>query len=370
VTEARVPEAHVSDEPTADWNALAVDQQGGHVYQGLEWAEHRRRSGWRPLFLSIGDRRVLALTRAWPVIGGSSAYIPRGPAPVADGAETGAVLWSATTALAARGVDVVAADPEVPADDDAFAEWLRRARFHPIEEIQPSRHRISLPLEPGVDEEDVFPVFAKATRQRIRKAEGAERVAVVRHDTKARDSGWGFETPRETADVALDRFYDLLEETGERRSFSFGPRAEFVRWWIAAHRAGLLVYLEARDGSADGTPLAGLVLYRHGARISTVHSGDHADSRRSHPGALHLLRWRAIQLAIRQACIEMDLGGVDVPGTRRQPRESDPTYGLYQHKMSFGGQWLELAGAHERVIRPNRYRAGRVISRLTRFVQR
>ena len=23
--------------------------------------------------------------------------------------------------------------------------------------------------------------------------------------------------------------------------------------------------------------------------------------------------------------------------------------GLYQHKRSFGGQWVELAGAHERV---------------------
>ena len=367
------PDVHVAEQPSADWNELAVERPGGHVYQGVEWAEHRRRSGWRPLFLSIGDdRRVLALTRAWPFAAGSSAYVPRGPTPVGDGASTGAALWGAVRALAAQGVDVVAADPEIPAGDADYAEWLRRARFRPIEEIQPSRHRIGLPLETGADEEAVFAAISKSTRQRIRKAEGAEGVVVVRHDDHASntDVGDGFAQPIETAGVALDRFYGLLEETGERRAFSFGPRADFVRWWTVAHAAGQLVYLEARDGSPRGSPLAGLVLYRHGGRLSTVHSGDHADSRRTHPGALHLLRWRAIQLAIRERCAEMDLGGVDVPGARREPTKSDPTYGLYQHKMSFGGRWIELAGAHERVIRPNRYRAGRVTSRLARLLRR
>jgi hypothetical protein len=45
-------------------------------------------------------------------------------------------------------------------------------------------------------------------------------------------------------------------------------------------------------------------------------------------------------------------------------------WGLYQHKLSFGGHWLELAGAHETVIRPNRYRAGRTASRLGRVMGR
>ena len=34
-------------------------------------------------------------------------------------------------------------------------------------------------------------------------------------------------------------------------------------------------------------------------------------------------------------------------------------WGLYQHKRSFGGEWLELTGAHERVLDANRYRLGR-----------
>ncbi len=180
--------------------------------------------------------------------------------------------------------------------------------------------------------------------------------------------GEGFTAPAESTDAALDRFYDLLLETGERRQFSFGPRGSFVGWWRAAHLAGHLVHLEAR--AADGEPLAGLLLYRHGERLSTVHSGDHATARRDHPGALHLLRWRAIQLAIREGRDEMDLGGADVAGARREPREGEPMWGLYQHKLSFGGHWLELSGAHEKVIRPNRYRIGRLAARLARAAGR
>lgn len=363
-------DARIEAEPTDDWDRLAVERPGGHVYQSRAWAEHRSRNGWRPRFVSVGDQRILALTRGWPLIGGGSAYLPKGPAPVVAGEELGAALWAATNALAAERIDVVASDAEVPASDHAYATWLRRARFLPIDEIHPARHRMSLPLGEGAEEETVFKGIAKATRQRIRHAE-KDGTVVARHDARAsgpEGAGEGFASPGEPADAALDRFYDLLLATGERLDFTFGPRHEYVAWWLAALGAGHLLYLEAR--AADGTELAGLVLYRHGRRLTTVHSGDRAEARKAHPGALHLLRWRAIQLAIREGCREMDLGGVDVAGARAEPKPGDPMHGLYQHKQSFGASWLELTGAHERVIRPRRYLAGRMVSRAARLVRR
>jgi lipid II:glycine glycyltransferase (peptidoglycan interpeptide bridge formation enzyme) len=352
-----------------DWDERTVDRAGGHVYQSRAWATHRAGAGWTPLHLVFDDdAAVLALRRDWPWIGGGSAYVPRGP--IAGGEPATATarrLAELTGHLAADGVDVVASDAEIPATT-GYRELLAAAGFHPVEEIQPSRHRIGLPLV-GADEGAALAGIAKSTRQRIRKAE-KEGVVVVRHDARLvrGEVGEGFDSPGEPSQVALDRFYDLLLETGERRQFSFGPRASFVGWWQAAHRAGHLVYLEA--WSSVGEPIAGLVLYRHGERLSTVHSGDHADARREHPGALHLLRWRAIQLAIREGRTEMDLGGVDVAGSRREPREGEPMWGLYQHKLSFGGQWIEMSGAHEKVIRQNRYRAGRLASRLAKVVRR
>ena len=356
-----------------DWDAQTVDAYGGHVYQSRAWAAHRGATGWVPRFLVADDGgRALALIRSWSLIAGGSAYLPRGPVPMgADAATLGLRLVAFADALARDGIDVVAADPEVPAAEGGFRAAIEAAGFHAIDEIQPSRHRVSLPLGPGSDEAAVFEAIAKSTRQRIRGAERAG-VAVVRHDARPAPEGVGegFVEPAESAEATLDRFYDLLLETGERRHFSFGPRAGFVAWWLAALRAGHLVYLEARADDASGEPLAGLILYRHGGRLSTVHSGDHASARSTHAGALHLLRWRAVQLAIREGCAEMDLGGVDVAGARGEPHDGDPLYGLYQHKASFGGRWLELTGAHERIYDPRGYRAGRVAGRLTRLVRR
>jgi serine/alanine adding enzyme len=363
-------EATVASEPTPDWDELAVDREGGHVYQSRAWAVHRARAGWRPRYVVAGELRILALTRPWPLVGGASAYLPKGPAPVAAGTSLGAGLWAATRALAGEGVDVLAVDAEVPASDESWREWLRRARFRPIEEIHPARHRMSLPLGPDADQDAVFKAIAKSTRQRIRKAE-KEGLLVVRHDARLEaDPGEGFTAGEPAASaVALDRFYDLLLATGERRHFSFGPRADYLAWWRAGLEAGHVVHLEALGGVGE-PPLAGLLLYRHGRRFTTVFSGDLDSTRRDHPGALHLLRWRAIQLAIRESCVEMDLGGVDVPGARHQPREGDEMYGLYQHKASFGATWVEMTGAHERVIRPRRYAAGRVLSRVARVAGR
>lgn len=365
-----------SDHDLADWDALAVDSPGGHVYQSVAWARHRETSGWRPRFLlTTDDAPVLSLERPWPTIGGSSAYLPRGP--VAAGtplAEAPVVLArrliEVTEALAADGVDVVATDAEVPAADRSYGDAIRAAGFAPIEEIQPSRHRIALPLEPGADERAVFGGISKSTRQRIGAAERGG-VVVARHDRRqAGGPGDGFVAPIEPSEVALDRFYDLLRETGDRKHFGFGARDRFVPWWVAALRAGHLVHLEAREAAADGPVLAGLVLYRHGGRLSTVHSGDHEASRTSHPGALHLLRWRAIQLAVREGASEMDLGGVDVTGARREPVEGEPMFGLYGHKRSFGGVWVELTGAHERILDGRGYALGRVAMRLQRLLKR
>ena len=360
------------------WDAAAVDAPGGHVLQSRAWAAHREAGGWRPRFLAAGEHRALALTRPWPVMGGGSAYIPRGPVGPgrpwtrdASGAAVGAALAGVSRQLGLQGVDVLAADPEVAAADTGYQAALADAGFHAIGEIQPSRHRMALALPADGDAAGVLEGVAKATRQRIRRAE-RDGVVVVCWDAASAAAGAGAEAPprfahpTEDGAAALRRFYDLLRATGDRRGFGFAGPGEFVSWWTRALAAGHLVYLEAREGAADGDVLGGLVLYRHGRRLSTAHSGDRAERRRDHPGAMHLLRWRAIELALAERRDEMDLGGVDVAGARRPPAPGEPTFGLYEHKRSFGAEWVALAGAQERVGSPVRYAVGRVAARLAR----
>jgi lipid II:glycine glycyltransferase (peptidoglycan interpeptide bridge formation enzyme) len=357
----------------ADWDRLTVRPPGGHVYQSTVWADQRARLGWLPLHVLIdAEHPALILLRSFRVVGGSSAYVPRGP--IVDSHDAGAAaagrVGALTTWLAGRGVVVVATDAEVPAADAAYGDGLRAAGFRPIPEIQPSRHRVSLDLARDTDDEAVRAGFSKSTRQRIT---GAERdgVIVERHDT----AGWEgahpiVEAPARPFGEAIDAFATLLEGTGERRGFRFGPRGVFIDWWMAAHAAGMLVYLDARDGRDPATSLGGLVLYRHGERLSTVHSADAPGVREAHPGVMHLLRWRAIQLAIREGCAEMDLGGVDTGPDHREPVEGDPMAGLYEHKRSFGAHWVAMTGAHERVTSPVRYAVGRVVARTSRVVGR
>ena len=357
------------------WDAAAVHAPGGHVFQSRAWARHTGGRGWRPRFLAAGDHRALVLERSWPVIGGASGYMVRGPvgpgrpwAADRSGEPLGAALVAMAAWLAGRGVDVLAADPEVAAGDAGYRRTLDAAGFRPIAELQPSRHRMALDLPANGDEGAVWDGIAKSTRQRIRQAERAGVVA-VRWDVAATPLGGASRASEQPAD-AFNRFFGLLRATGNRLGFDFAGEDEFLPWWRAAHADGLLVYLEAREGAADGDVLGGLVLYRHGTRLSTAHSADRAERRRDHPGAMHLLRWRAIQLALAEGRDEMDLGGVDVAGARRPPVQGEPTFGLYEHKRSYGAQWLELAGAQERVARPWRYGAGRLAARLARAASR
>lgn len=358
-----------SDADLAGWEARTVEVPGGHVYQSRTWAEHRSRSGWSARYVVFEDGgAALVLIRPWSFVGGASAYVPRGPVSAGEPAErTAERLAEITTYLAADGIDVVATDAEIPAAT-GYREQIRHLGFRPIPEIQPSRHRLSLALPADATDDAIHAGFTKSTRQRIKAAQGGD-LAIARYDTAGWPDGEGlFEAPIRPLDDALDRFYALLESTGGRRGFRFGPRAAFVPWWRMAHDRGLLVYLEADDGA--GEAVGGLILYRHGRRLTTVHSGDRDTARSEHPGLMHLLRWRAIQLAIREQCVEMDLGGVDTGPDHRQPIEGDPMFGLYEHKRSFGAQWVEMSGAHERVVRPWRYAVGRVTSRAARTLGR
>ena len=376
----RVAEATLAQ--LEDWDTRTVETPGGNVYQSRTWAEQRARLGWRPRFLAFDDGyRLLSLERPWKLVGGAGAYLSRGPVAAGETAAlTAARLAAAAAYLAAQGVDVVASDAEIEAAS-GYPALIEAAGFQLIEEVQPSRHRVALALEPGVSEAALFGACASSVRQRVRHAERSG-LRVIRWDVRyAGASGDGFEVPpteegwpradapghddplriSSTAHV-FDRFYDLLASTAARRGFGLGPRQAFIDWSCAALEAGHLVYLEVRSPADD--LLGGATFYRHGGRLTYSHSGDRADLRRSYPGVIHFLLWRAIQLALREGLVEMDLAGVDVAGSRGEPVEGDEMYGLYAFKRSFGARWRELSGNHELVVRPVRYALGRLTGKL------
>jgi len=362
----------------ATWDTATVAPPGGHVYQSLAWAAYRAAFGWRPRFLVTSDGgRVLALERPWPVVGGASAYISRGPTPASEAASTlAARLTTVADHLAGRGVDVIAADAEVEAAT-GYAAMLAASGFGRIDELQPSRHRMDLRLGPGAEERSAFAGLSATHRNLVRSAE-RQGLVVLRLDALAEGAadgpgpGEGFVRPSgagvDCPEAVIDRLHALVRAAGERRHFAVGSAPAFRDWSLRALAAGHLVLLEAR--TPEGEPIASAAFYRHGERLTYALAGDRVEHRRAHPGAVRLVVWRAIQLALREGRPLVDLGGVDVPGARRVPLPGEPAHGMLQFKEGFGAEWVELAGAHELVVRPGRYALGRLAARAARGLGR
>jgi peptidoglycan pentaglycine glycine transferase (the first glycine) len=369
----RIPALRVvgeaTDEQLASWDGRVVDVPGGDVYQSLAWGAQRERAGAQVHHLLLDDGSgALVLGRRRRALGGDRAYVPRGP--VAAGADERMVAGRlAAIAAWARdaGFDVIVADPEIPGRS-GFPALLADMGFRQVEEIAPSRHRVGIAIPAGATDADLLERIATTTRQRFLAAE-RRGMRVIRIDRGGAGARAGEEVPPPAgldaaASAAFERLHTLLADTGSRRGFVIGGRAEVIAWWQAALDAGHLCLLEAR--AADDTSVAAAVFYRHGERLTYGHSGDVVVLRHAHPGAVHLLVWRALQIAAREGRSELDLGGVDVRGARGRPGPGDPMYGLLQFKESFGGEWVELSGAQELVLRPVRHGAATVASSAAR----
>ncbi len=339
------------------WDARAVEAPAGNVLQSRAWARHRQRLGWAAHFLVVDEALpVLALSRPWRGIGGASAYLSRGPIPAGDPGTTADRLVAVTAWLAERGVDVVAADPEVAAETGLAAQ-LRSAGYHQIEEIQPSRHRLDLDLPASGNEEAVFRGFSSTTRNLVRAAE--------RQGLVIREIGVDGAAAPEAIDLALQVLYGMLHETSRRRQFWLASESTFRSWLSEAIAARLAFILVVER--PDGEPLGAASFHRHGNRLTYALSGERTAARRDHPGATRLLVWHAIRVAMAEGRTLMDLGGVDVRGARRKPRQAEPEHGMLLFKESFGARWVDMSGAHEKVIRPGRYLAGRVVDRVAQL---
>jgi len=372
-----IPTLRVVREATASelsgWDGRVVDVPGGNVHQSLAWGLQRERAGARSHHLVLDDGSLaLVLGRRPRVLGGGRAYVPRGP--VAAGADP-RVVAGRLAAIAAwardAGFDVVVADPEIPAAT-GFPALLADLGFRQVEEVGPSRHRVGAAIRAGASDADLLAGITVKARQHLQVAE-RRGVRIRRYDLRTgEDPGTGLDAPppaqlAAAAREAFGRFHDILVATGERRGFSPGSRPAALAWWLAALEAGHLLILEARG--TEGEVIAAAAFYRHGGRLTYGHSGDVAGLRSAYPGTVGLILWRALQLAAREGRAELDLGGVDIRGARRVPLPGEPTYGLLKFKQSFGGQWIELSGAHELVLRRRRHALSSGVHRAAGAVQ-
>ena len=258
-----------------DWDDLTVRSPNGSVQQSRAWAAYRSDFGWRPRFLVTDDGgRVLALARPWPLIRSDGVYISRGPLPETDPHLTLARLDAVTAWLTERGVSVVSSDAEVPAAT-GYPSLLEAAGFHPIEEIQPSRHKLVVDLTGIRDPADLLTGFSATTRNMIRAAQRSD-LAIVRlgfglpaPSVDAVDGGTG---STEVLLTELDALYVHMRANADRRGFGLASKARFTDWTRRALEAGQLAYIGAHE--PGGELVAGATFYRHGRRWTYSNAAD------------------------------------------------------------------------------------------------
>jgi len=315
------------------WDELTVAAPGGHVMQGTAWAEHRRGQGGEPRFVEFDDgRAALVILRRSPGLPGTTASVRRGPVHAGDGPERLAARSAALAEhLRSEGVRDIFVDPELDADP-AYEAAMDRLGSTVATEVQPSIHVMRLAFPAGATEESLLATVSKSSRQRIRAAEKAG--VRVRHDPTGE---------------RMQDFGQLLVERADDLGIAMRPELGYLAAWRRLLSAGQARLLLAEH---EGELLGGLLLYLQGGIHSTAYSADRAASRRQFPGTMHLIRWTVIREALASGATAVELGGVDLPGHRQPPGRDEPNHGLFEHKRSFGAEWVVRTPARRLVLRP------------------
>ncbi len=312
----------------AAWDAFVARSEPGSYLQASPWAAVKAVNGWSAARIitssvqpgsatSIGAQVLVRRPRPLPW---AFAYAPRGPV-----SET----WTPTavemfTDLVRRDlgrhperISHLRIDPEIELDgpldlEGALRRSLRGTGWRPAPAIQPNASRI---IDLHADEAALWGDLRKKWRQYV---------------NKARTSGV------QVVDAESDRigdFYRIYRETAARAGFLIRTEQAYRDVWEAFRPLDMARLLFAQ--SAEGEPLATLLLVRTGGRVVEPYGGmtaAGADLR-----ANYLLKWEAIRSSREQGATSYDLWGLAHAG-------------IAHFKTGFGGREVRYIGAWDFVL--------------------
>lgn len=314
----------------AEWSAkVLANPDGGNVFQGEEFADQKRLTGWTPRFVIAGN---MALTvHEKPVFGlGKLWYLPKGPG-VRTAVQLGDLLPDLRTFAEKNGVFAVKVEPELEKTDAATAA-LRELGLIATTAIQPNASTVLIDLSSDLD--TILMSFNQKGRHALRRAE--------------RD-GVTVETVVTSGDNCL-LFYELLRQTAEGQGFSGSvrPFEYYQQFWQRYAAAGLGQLFFAYH---EGRLIAGAFAVVFGEK-STYKDGASIREKTAY-GASHLLQWHVMQWAKSQGSLVHDLCGA--PPSDRINDETHPHYGVGRFKTSFNKHVTDYIGAYDLVVRPRQY---------------
>lgn len=312
----------------ARWDELVIaNPDGGTVFQGLAFADLKRRGKWVPRYI-VGHNLVMTVLEKTIPLLGKLWYVPKGP-----GVTSVSRLEDTLAELRAfgrhQGVFLVQVEPELIKADETLADLLKLGltRTTPI---QPNFSTVLIDLSP--DLEGVMSSLNQKGRHAIKRAE--------------RDGATAM--PVEATDENCRIMYDLFAATAEG-SFRIRSYGYYRAFWqtYAARNQGQLFF-----AYADGQLVAGAYALIYGAK-STYKDGASVRERTVY-GASHLLQWRVIEWAKARGSRVHDLCGV--PPLNQIANPEHPHYGLGRFKTSFNKTVTEYVGTYDLPVSPHGYK--------------
>ncbi len=326
--------------PEAGAYAKFLESRCEGAFQRPEWALAKQREGWRPwglLSLEHGEVRggLIALERRLPAglgLVGSLWHVPRGPVAPLDqpeGRDAAASLLSGleVRVRARRGV-AIRISPDARREAD-LGPWLGALGYAPAGG-NPWLHTTTFRVDLTAPESEILARMNELKRRHIRKA--ASRGVWV---DSSNDAG------------CFSEFHEMHRVTGDRNGFRVVPERRMKMLWEESGKRGWGRVFLSR--APDGEPLSGMLAIAPGSRCHYLFGASLPRCRELHPN--ELLHWEVMRWARGRGSAIYDLEGV----AGRVSKEH-PLYGNYLFKSGFGGDYVELAGEYERILRPRTYR--------------
>lgn len=321
------PVRFASQTEIANWNKhLANNPNGGSIFETYEYANIKKLTNYRPVFLFIGELAVTVLEKkASPL--GVFWYLPKGPG-VTSASDLITALELLRPFAKKQAVFMIRIETELPKEQSSKLQDHGLVLAKPV---IPNSSTILLDITKPAD--DLLLSLPQKGRHAIRRA---QKDGVTVQQVPANDQN-------------SKKMYALLTETAQGqfgiRSFNY-----YKTYWQSFESAGMGQLFFAYY---KGDVVAGAYAMVFGAK-STYKDGASIRQRTAY-GASHLLQWHVITWAQQQGATIHDFCGS--PPSDQIENPEHPHYGIGRFKLSFSRHVVDYIGCYDFIVAPLRYKA-------------
>lgn len=335
-------EVEINNISGSAWDHFVGSVASGDFMQSYAWGEIQRDAGWHPDLIAIidGDRicaGALLLSRVIPCTPRKIYWAPRGPVVLDSEPEATALLAKALKDFVEQnGGSFLRVDPYV-VEGSASEDALQANDFRKLDRKwsywNAPKYVFWLSLEG--DEESLLKGVQSNYRTQIR-------------------SGYrkGVEFSRGDS-TAIAEFHRLMTMTGQTKGIAVRDVKYYQNLYVTLNLScPTELFIAKVDGVAVGAGMS--VRFGQNAWLLYAASDPHFYKLRIN----RTIQWEMIKWAQTAGCKRYDFRGT---ATGDPPEPSDPGFGVYEFKKSFGPEFIRLAGYFDLVSRRPTYGAFRFV---------